>query len=53
MFGALQIYDIAQGIARDPRSADVAAHVANMKRDLGRSGLKKKAVTPPEEKKVA
>jgi hypothetical protein len=35
---ALQIYAIAKGVARDPDSADVAGHVALMKRDLGRRG---------------
>jgi hypothetical protein len=35
---ALQIYDIAKGVARDPGSAAVASLVANMKRDLGRRG---------------
>lgn len=38
---ALQIYDIAKGIARDPNSAAVASLVANMKRDLGRRGRPK------------
>ena len=35
---ALQIYDIAKGVARDPGSANVASLVSNMKRDLGRRG---------------
>lgn len=35
---ALLVYDIAKGLARDPRSAHVAAHVADMRRDLGRAG---------------
>jgi len=48
MFQALQIYDIAQGLARDPGSAGIGAHVANMKRDLGRSGLKRKAAAPAD-----
>lgn len=45
----LQIYAIAKGIARDPNSAMVAAHVRNMKRDLGRSRPKTRttATTPP------
>jgi hypothetical protein len=34
---ALQIYAIAKGVARDAGSADVAIHVQNMKRDLGRA----------------
>ena len=37
---ALQVYWIAKGIARSPEGAAVAAHVANMKRDLGRRGPK-------------
>jgi hypothetical protein len=48
---ALQIYDVAKGLARDPASADMAAHVANMKRDLGRRGrprLKKPPAPAPE-----
>jgi hypothetical protein len=49
---ALVTYEIAKGIARDPGSADLAAHVENMKRDLGRSRPKKrkpatKPATPP------
>jgi hypothetical protein len=39
---ALQTYAIAKGIGRDPSSANVAAHAANMKRDLRRTPLKKK-----------
>jgi hypothetical protein len=39
---SLQIYDVAKGLARDPGSADMAAHVGNMKRDLGRRGRPKK-----------
>ncbi|HEY4639702.1 MAG TPA: hypothetical protein VII75_00020, partial [Thermoanaerobaculia bacterium] len=35
---ALQIYDIAKGIARDPGAAAVHSLVANLKRDLGRRG---------------
>jgi hypothetical protein len=42
---SLQIYNIAKGVARDPASADVAAHVANMKRDLGRRGRPKGTTT--------
>jgi hypothetical protein len=38
---ALQIYDIAKGIARDPGAAAVHSHVANLKRDLGRRGRPK------------
>src|SRR5438270_8328214 len=40
---ALQVYWIAKGIARSPEGAAVAAHVANMKRDLGRRGPKPSA----------
>jgi hypothetical protein len=35
---ALQIYDIAKGVSRDPGSAELASRVANLKRDLGRRG---------------
>lgn len=42
---ALQVYVIAKGLARDPNGAAVAAHVANMKRDLGRTRPK---VTAPK-----
>src|SRR4051812_16784728 len=38
---ALQIYDIAKGIARDPGAAAVHSLVANLKRDLGRRGRTK------------
>jgi hypothetical protein len=40
---ALQTYNIAKGLARDPNSGAVEALVANMKRDLGRSGRTKAA----------
>jgi hypothetical protein len=33
---ALQIYEVAKGVARDPGRASVALHVANMQRDLNR-----------------
>lgn len=33
---ALKIYDLAKSISRDPGSAGMALHVANMKRDLNR-----------------
>ena len=42
---ALQIYDITKGLARDPNSGEMAALAANLKRDLGRRGPKRKA--PP------
>ncbi|MDQ3283585.1 MAG: hypothetical protein M3Q69_19455 [Acidobacteriota bacterium] len=41
---ALQIYDIAKGVSRDPGSAAVASLVANMKRDLGRRGPAKATI---------
>jgi len=37
-FASLQTYAIAKGLARDVNSAHIAAHVANLKRDLGRRG---------------
>jgi hypothetical protein len=40
-FETLQVYDIAKGFARDRNNAIIPALVANMKRDLGRRGLKK------------
>jgi hypothetical protein len=48
---ALQIYEIAKGVARDPGSANVASHVANMKRDLNRRRAKQRttANAPTEE----
>lgn len=41
---ALQVYDIAKGIARDPGAAAVHSLVANLKRDLGRRGRTKGSV---------
>jgi len=41
---ALQIYNIAKGIARDPGAAAVASLVQNLKRDLGRRGRAKGSV---------
>ena len=41
---ALQIYDIAKGVARDPGAAAVVSHVRNLKRDLGRRGRTKGSV---------
>lgn len=35
---ALQIYDVAKGLARDLKSPDLITAVANLKRDLGRRG---------------
>ncbi|HKS25118.1 MAG TPA: hypothetical protein VJZ76_20150 [Thermoanaerobaculia bacterium] len=42
---SLQAYAIAKALARDVNSASVAAHVANMKRDLGRRGRPKGSTT--------
>jgi hypothetical protein len=44
--GALRMYAIAKEAARDPQSTTVAAHVGNLKRDLGRTGVGKKKGTP-------
>jgi hypothetical protein len=41
---ALQIYDIAKGVARDPGAAHVASLVQNLSRDLGRRGRNKGSV---------
>src|ERR1041385_3945242 len=41
---ALQVYNIAKGIARDPGAAAVASLVQNLKRDLGRRGRAKGSV---------
>ncbi|HEV7764670.1 MAG TPA: hypothetical protein VGQ76_06690 [Thermoanaerobaculia bacterium] len=45
---ALQIYDIAKGLARDPGGAALVSVVANLKRDLGR-GRRQKTPAPPRE----
>jgi len=39
---ALQVYAIARGFARGGRRADVAAHVENLRRDLGKRGRPRK-----------
>lgn len=44
--GALQIYDIAQGLARDPNSGPLTSVVANLKRDFGPRGKKKVGSEP-------
>jgi hypothetical protein len=45
--GALQVYAVAKGVARVPQNTSVAAHVSNLKRDLGRAGrIGRKKVTP-------
>jgi hypothetical protein len=41
-FLSLQVYTIAQGLARDGRSPNIAAHVANLRRDLGPRGRPRK-----------
>ena len=38
---ALTTYDLAKGLARDPRNTDLLACVVNMRRDLGRAREKK------------
>lgn len=43
---ALQNYEIAKGVARNAEATTAAEHVSNLKRDLGRSGKRKKKVTP-------
>ncbi|HYO75719.1 MAG TPA: hypothetical protein VE010_04590 [Thermoanaerobaculia bacterium] len=35
---SLQIYAIAQALARDPAGAAISPHIANLRRDLGRRG---------------
>jgi len=45
--GALQIYAIAKGVARNPLSTTVASHVGNLRRDLGKAGkARRKKATP-------
>jgi len=39
---ALQVYAVARGLARDRSGADVAAHVENLRRDLGKRGRPRK-----------
>jgi hypothetical protein len=51
-FDALRIYEIAKGLARDPRNAPLAAHVKVMKRDLNRPGRPAPKL-PPEVRKGA
>ncbi len=43
---ALQNYEIAKGVARNPEATTAAEHVGNLKRDLGRSGKRKKKPAP-------
>ena len=49
VFQGLQMYAVAKGLGRDPRSASLASLAKIMKRDLNRPGrpLKKKEVPPP------
>ena len=44
---ALQVYAVTKGLARNPARTSAAAHAANLKRDLGRSGRKKKPAPAP------
>ncbi len=44
---ALQVYAVTKGLARNPARTSAAAHAANLKRDLGRAGRKKKAAPSP------
>ncbi len=45
--GALQLYAVAKGIARSPRTTTVASHVSNLRRDLGKAGKGGKKKAPP------
>jgi colicin import membrane protein len=40
---ALQVYEVAKGLARDKKNPVLVALVANMKRDLGRAEAQRKA----------
>jgi hypothetical protein len=44
---ALQVYAVTKGLARNPARTSAAAHAANLKRDLGRKGGRKKVTPPP------
>ena len=46
--GALQMYEIAKGVARDPSSAALTAHVEEMRRALGRGRPRVKKTPVPE-----
>jgi len=39
---ALQAYDLIKGLARNPAGTTAASHAGNLKRDLGRSGKRRK-----------
>jgi hypothetical protein len=41
---ALQIYRVARGLAADPATEGIVAHVETMKRLLGRAGIKKNRI---------
>lgn len=43
---ALQIYDIAKGLARDPGSAALESFLNNLQRDLGHRGKPKRKAAP-------
>ncbi len=43
---SLQMYNIAKGVARDPSTPEVGAHVENMSRDLGRKKRARVAKAP-------
>ena len=48
---AMQAFTLASIFAKDPRDADLAAEVENMRRHLGRKGVRKKKAKkdePPE-----
>jgi hypothetical protein len=48
VFAAMRTYAIAKGMARDPRGAELTAHLENLRRDLGRkSGRHRPPVPPP------
>jgi hypothetical protein len=51
-FDALRVYEVAKGLARDPRNAPLVAHVKTMKRDLNRPGRPASKI-PPDVRKAA
>jgi hypothetical protein len=51
--GALQSYEITKGVARDPKATKAHAHLVILRRDLGRSGRKRKPAAPKEVKAAA
>lgn len=44
---AMAVYHVAKRLAKDPRYADLAAHVATIRRHLGRTNTKKTKVPEP------